>query len=55
MALDDFLRDQGEDIPIEVEFGQVDGGNAILLGEKLREIVLLDRAHLDERIPQALA
>jgi hypothetical protein len=55
VPLDHLLGDQGQDVSVDVELGQVDRGNAVLLGEKLSEIVLLDRAHSYERVPQALA
>lgn len=55
MTLDYFLRHQGDDISVDVEFGQVDGRDAVLLGQKLGEVVLLNRPHFDEGVPQALA
>ena len=55
MALDHLLGHEGDDVAIDVEFGQVDSRHAVLLGKKLGKIVLLDRAHFDERVPQAFA
>jgi len=55
MALDDLLRHQGDDLPIDVELGEVDGRNAVLLGQELGEVIFLDGPHLDERVTQALA
>ena len=55
MANDHLFRQERNDVRVDIEFGQVDGGNAVLLGKELSEVILLDGAHFDEGIAQALA
>ena len=55
MALHHLFRHQRDDVAIDVELAKVDGGNAVLLGKELSEVVLLDRAYFDKRVSQAFA
>ena len=42
----DFLRNQSNDNGVDLEFLQVDGGNAVLLGDEIREVILVQIAEL---------
>src|SRR5439155_7120987 len=49
------LGHQPDDLGVDVEFLQVDGGDAVLLGEEVRELGLLDEAELGEVVADAAA
>ena len=49
------LGDQRDHLGLDVELGQVDGRDAVLPRQELGEVLLLDRAHLDEAVAQPLA
>jgi len=43
-----------DDLGVDVELREIDRGYAVLLGEKLGQILLGDGPSLDERIPQSV-
>ena len=49
VLLRDVLRDELDDLRVDVEVFEIDGRNAVLLRQEVGELVLLDGAGLDER------
>ena len=48
------LRDESDDVALDVELAQVDRRDAVLLGQELRQVLFLDDAELDQAVAEAL-
>jgi hypothetical protein len=55
VLLGHFLGHELHHLHVDVEFLQIDGGNAVLLGEEVRELALLDEAELRQVVTDSAA
>ena len=53
MTAEGLVRQEREDVGVDLEVGEVDARDAVLLGQEGRELVLVDVAELRELVAEA--